>query len=69
MSQVTADDIRAALTAHLDPPHWVRLGTLLPADAAFGDYDELARALPAQELGISDGLHAAVLGPLFGEFE
>lgn len=69
MSRVSADDVRAALTAHLDPPHWVRLGELLPADGSFADYEELARAVPPGELGISPGLHAAVLGPLFGEFE
>ncbi|MEQ8834665.1 MAG: hypothetical protein RIB67_09510 [Miltoncostaeaceae bacterium] len=69
MSHVAADDVRAALTAHLDPPQWVHLSEVLPADATFPDYEALARALPPEELGISPGLHAAVLGPLFGEFE
>ena len=32
-------------------------------------YAELLRAAPPELLGITSGAHAAVFGPLFGEFE
>lgn len=38
-------------------------------DDAFGSYEELARACPPARIGLSSGAHAALFGPLFGEFE
>ena len=35
----------------------------------FATYDELVRAAPPERLGLSSGAHAALFGPLFGEFE
>jgi hypothetical protein len=41
----------------------------VPDDAAVGTYEELARRAPPERLGLTSGAHAAVFGPLFGEFE
>lgn len=38
-------------------------------DDAFADYEELARACPPERAGLTPGEHAALFGPLFGEFE
>jgi len=35
----------------------------------FATYDELLRAAPPERVGLSSGAHAALFGPLFGEFE
>jgi len=35
----------------------------------FSSYDELARAVPPERIGLTSGEHAALFGPLFGEFE
>jgi hypothetical protein len=35
----------------------------------FRSYDELARAVPPERIGLSSGAHAALFAPLFGEFE
>ena len=45
------------------------LRAAVPDDAAVGSYEELARAAPPERLGLSSGAHAALFGPLFGEFE
>lgn len=47
----------AALRAAVSP--WQRFST----------YDDLARAVPPERIGLSSGAHAALFGPLFGEFE
>jgi hypothetical protein len=41
----------------------------IPDDVAVGSYEELARAAPPERLGLTSGAHAALFGPLFGEFE
>jgi hypothetical protein len=41
----------------------------IPDDAAVGSYEELTRAAPPERLGLTSGAHAALFGPLFGEFE
>lgn len=41
----------------------------IPDHAAVGSYEELARAAPPERLGLTPGAHAALFGPLFGEFE
>lgn len=38
-------------------------------DAVFASYEDLARACPPERIGLSSGAHAALFGPLFGEFE
>jgi hypothetical protein len=41
----------------------------VPDDAPVASYDELARVAPPERLGLTSGAHAALFGPLFGEFE
>lgn len=45
------------------------LRAAIPDDAAVGSYEELARTCPPERLGLTSGAHAALFGPLFGEFE
>lgn len=45
------------------------LRAAIPDDALVGSYEELARAASPDRLGLSSGAHAALFGPLFGEFE
>lgn len=47
----------AALRAAVSPWH------------TFSSYEELARAAPPERVGLTSGAHAALFGPLFGEFE
>lgn len=63
-------DLQAALRA-FGPPgaDAAALRAAIPDDAPVGSYEELARAAPPERLGITSGAHAAVFGPLFGEFE
>jgi hypothetical protein len=63
-------DLRAALLAFgggAGDPEALRAA--VPDDAPVGSYEELVRRAPAERLGLSSGAHAAVFGPLFGEFE
>jgi hypothetical protein len=63
-------DVRAALArfgpegARLD-----ELRALVGDDDAFWTYEELLRACPPGRIGLTSGAHAALFGPLFGEFE
>jgi hypothetical protein len=41
----------------------------IPPGRLFQSYEELLAAAPPERLGISSGAHAALFGPLFGEFE
>jgi hypothetical protein len=41
----------------------------IPDGVAVGSYEELAWAAPPERLGLTSGAHAALFGPLFGEFE
>lgn len=61
--------MRAALRNSGHPEAAARLGSLLGDDEVVGDYAGLLARCPPPEIGISPGAHAAVLGPLFGEFE
>jgi hypothetical protein len=45
------------------------LRAAVPDDAEVASYEELARRAPPERLGLTSGAHAAVFGPLFGEFE
>jgi hypothetical protein len=45
------------------------LRAAVPDDAAVGSYEELVRACPPERLGLTSGAHAALFGPVFGEFE
>jgi hypothetical protein len=69
VSGVHASDVRAAL----ERAGHARAARRLDADAAagrtFASHEELLAAHPPDALAISPGAHAAVLGPLFGEFE
>jgi hypothetical protein len=63
-------DLQAALRSFgpegADP---AALRAAVPDDAAVWTYEELRRAVPPERLGITSGAHAALFGPLFGEFE
>ena len=63
-------DLQAALRAFGpaggDPD---ALRAAVPDDAEVASYEELARAAPPERLGLTSGTHAALFGPLFGEFE
>lgn len=61
--------MRAALARFGPPGAAERLPALLGDREPVGSYEELARRCPPEALGISPGAHAAVLAPLFGEFE
>jgi hypothetical protein len=39
------------------------------ADRLFDSYEDLRAAVPPERLGLTSGAHAALFGPLFGEFE
>jgi hypothetical protein len=41
----------------------------IPPDRLFESYADLRAAVPPERLGLSSGAHAALFGPLFGEFE
>ncbi|MGD9696384.1 MAG: hypothetical protein AB7V42_12090 [Thermoleophilia bacterium] len=63
---ISGDDVRAALRAPTVP-----IGAWEPIapGEVFESYEDLRRRFPPARLGISSGVHAALLGPLFGEFE
>lgn len=61
--------MRAALARFGPPGAEARVPALLGADEEVAGYADLLRRCPPEALGISAGAHAAVLGPLFGEFE
>jgi hypothetical protein len=63
-------DLQAALRAFgqgVGDPDALRAA--VPDGAEVASYEELARAAPPERLGLTSGAHAAVFGPLFGEFE
>lgn len=64
-------DLHAALRTFRpgDAEAAAALRAAVPGDAAVGSYEELVRACPPERLGLSSGAHAALFGPLFGEFE
>jgi hypothetical protein len=67
---ISGRDVHAAL-ARVGPAG-ADLGELraqVAEDDAFWTYEELARACPPERIGLTSGAHAALFGPLFGEFE
>jgi hypothetical protein len=63
-------DLQAALRAFgPEGADAAALRAAVPDDAAVGSYEELSRRAPPERLGLTSGAHAAVFGPLFGEFE
>jgi hypothetical protein len=62
-------DLQAALRAFGQGGDLDALRAAVPDDAEVASYEELARAAPPERLGLTSGAHAAVFGPLFGEFE
>jgi hypothetical protein len=63
-------DLQAALRS-FGPPgaDAAALRAAVPDDAPVASYEELLRAAPPGRLGLTSGAHAALFGPLFGEFE
>lgn len=43
-------------------------GAVRPGDE-FSSYEDLVAACPPERIGMAPGAHAALFGPLFGEFE
>jgi hypothetical protein len=63
-------DLQAALRAFgPEGADAAALRAAVPDGAAVASYEELVRRAPPDALGISSGAHAALFGPLFGEFE
>lgn len=69
MPGVHGDDVQAALALSGAEGAAARVPGLLGDHRVVTDYEDLLRRCPPEALGISPGAHAAVLGPLFGEFE
>lgn len=68
--QITGRDVHAALRAFgAERGDADALRAAVPPDAVFDDYEALARACPPERAGLTPGAHAALFGPLFGEFE
>jgi hypothetical protein len=67
---IAGRDVRAALR-HAGAPLGAEPAVLseIPPDRLFDSYEELRAAVPPERLGLSSGAHAALFGPLFGEFE
>jgi hypothetical protein len=69
---ISGRDLQAALR-RFGPPRpeaaAAALRAAIPDDAPVGSYEDLARAAPPERLGLTSGAHAALFGPLFGEFE
>lgn len=69
MSPVYGCDVRAAL-AHFGGGEAAELvGAWLPDGESVETYEELVDMCPPERIGLTAGLHAAILAPLFGEFE
>ena len=61
--------MRAALERFAGAEPAALLAGILADDDAVGSYEELLARCPPSAIGLSPGAHAALLGPLFGEFE
>jgi hypothetical protein len=68
--QISGRDVHAALVTALpargDAP---ALRAAIAPDAVFESYEALVEACPPERAGLTPGAHAALFGPLFGEFE
>jgi len=68
--EINGADVLAALRgARGATPDPDALRAAVHPDDVFADYEELLEACPPVRVGISPGAHAALLAPLFGEFE
>jgi hypothetical protein len=67
---ITGADIHAQLR-HLGPGAYEAelAEAWIPADARFVSVEQVEQACPPERIGLSPGGFAALLGPLFGEFE
>ena len=67
---ITGRDVHAALLVlGGERGDMAVLRATIGPDSEFADYEALARACPPERIGLTPGAHAAVFGPLFGEFE
>lgn len=68
--QISGRDLHAALS-HLRPARGdpAALRADVSPDQVFESYEDFARACPPARIGLTPGAHAALFGPLFGEFE
>ena len=68
--EITGRDVHAALRSfggeRGDP---AALRACIAPDTAFAGYEALVAACPPERIGLTPGAHAALFGPLFGEFE
>lgn len=67
---IAGRDVHAALR-HAGAPRGAEVAVVreIPPDRLFDSYDDLRAAVPPERLGLTSGAHAALFGPLFGEFE
>lgn len=67
---ITGRDVHAALhTFGEERSDMAGLRAAIAPDDVFDSYEALARACPPERIGLTPGAHAALFGPLFGEFE
>ena len=69
--EISGRDVHAALLTFAGGGRGdlARLRAAVRPDDRFATYEALAAACPAAAIGLTPGAHAAVFGPLFGEFE
>jgi hypothetical protein len=65
--EISGADVRAAAAAGGADP--AALDAAVRPGDAFASYEDLLAACPPERIGLTPGAHAAVLSPLFGEFE
>lgn len=69
MSPVHGCDVRAALARFGGGDAARRVAACLADDDTVETYEELVERCPPERIGLTPGAHAAILTPLFGEFE
>ena len=67
---IAGSDVHAALR-HARAPRGAERAVVreIPPGRLFDSYEDLRAAVPPERLGLTSGAHAALFGPLFGEFE
>jgi hypothetical protein len=67
---ITGRDLQAVLREFGPPGADARaLRAAVPDEDVVAGYEELARRCPPERMGLTSGAHAALFGPIFGEFE
>lgn len=67
---ITGRDLQAVLERFGPPGAGARaLRAAVPDHDEVSSYEELVRRCPPERMGLTSGAHAALFGPVFGEFE